>query len=65
MNKKRISSSKLNRLRKLMSDMFDISFGHNLSDEDRERNYNEYLNLRTEYMTEYKRLSEVVEVVPI
>lgn len=49
------ASRRLWELKKEMSDKFEYSFGHNLSDEDRERNYQEYLKLREQYLTEYQK----------
>ena len=54
--KKRITSARLEELRCQMSDKFNYSFGHKLSDTEREANYQDYLNLRAEYITEVQKL---------
>lgn len=54
--KKRITSARLEELRAMMSDKFHYSFGHKLSDTEREANYQDYLKLRAEYITEVQKL---------
>lgn len=55
--KRKIESQKLIDLKRKMADMFDMSFGHKLSDTEREANYQEYLKLRAEYITELEKES--------
>lgn len=55
--KRKIESQKLIDLKRKMADMFDMSFGHKLSDEEHEQNYQEYLKLRAEYITELENES--------
>jgi len=60
--KRKIESQKLRDLKRKMADKFDMSFGHNLTDAEREANYQEYLNLRGEYIAECQKLGKEVEV---
>lgn len=55
--KRKIESQKLIDLKRKMSDKFDMSFGHKLSDEEHEQNYQEYLKLRAEYISELENES--------
>lgn len=57
----KLSSVKLEELRSQMSDKFHYSFGHKLSDAEREANYQEYLKLRDEYLAEAQKLGLEVE----
>ena len=60
--KKIVKSPRLKELRRQMSEKFDMSFGHNLTDPEREANYQEYLGLRAEYIAECQKLGKEVEV---
>lgn len=60
--KKIVKSPKLKELRRQMSEKFDVSFGHNLTDVEREANYQEYLKLRAEYIVECQNLGKEIEV---
>lgn len=57
MNQKRITSTRLKELRAQMANKFEYSFGHNLTDEEREQNWKYYQKLRNQYLSEYQRLS--------
>lgn len=59
--KKIVTSLKLKELKRQMSEKFDMSFGHNLTDTEREANYQEYLKLRAEYIAECQKLGKEVE----
>ena len=63
--KKIIKSPKLEELKRQMSEKFDMSFGHNLTDDEREANYQEYLKLRAEYIAECQNLGKEVIYTPI
>lgn len=59
--KKIITSPKLKELKRQMAEKFDMSFGHNLTDTEREDNYEEYLKLRAEYIRECQKLGKELE----
>lgn len=57
MKRNKITSERLRALRRQMALRFEFSFGHNLTDQERDQNWQEYQNLRNEYLSEYQRLS--------
>lgn len=58
-NKKAVVSDRLKELKRLMASKFEYSFGHSLTDQEREQNWEEYQKLRSEYLSEFQRLSIV------
>ena len=42
-------TKELKALREKMSYQFELSFGHNLSDEEHQRHFDEYMKIRREY----------------
>ncbi len=57
MQRNKITSERLRALRRQMATRFEFSFGHDLTDQEREQNWQEYQKLRTEYLSEYQKLS--------
>jgi hypothetical protein len=54
---KKLVTQELKDLKRQMTDKFNLSFGHRLSSEEHEANYNEYLKLRDEYLGLFKKLN--------
>lgn len=59
MKPNKIKSDRLNKLKRQMANKFEYSFGHSLTDQEREQNWEEYQKLRSEYLSEFQRLSIV------
>ena len=59
MKQNKIKSDRLNELKRQMANKFEYSFGHSLTDQEREQNWEEYQKLRSEYLSEFQRLSIV------
>ena len=57
MKHNKIKSDRLKELRRQMANKFEYSFGHSLTDLEREQNWQEYQKLRNEYLSEYQRLT--------
>ena len=45
-----------------MAIKFEFSFGHDLTDQEREQNWKGYQNLRNEYLSEYQKLNDLVRL---
>lgn len=57
MERNKISLDRLKELKREMANKFEYSFGHSLTDQEREQNWQEYQKLRTEYLSEYQKLT--------